>query len=191
MGIPNIPFESFQKIPRLNRAVVVTEKIDGTNAVIYIPDNGIEVFAGSRTRWITPENDNYSFAKWVEANKTELLKLGPGLHYGEWWGSGIQRGYGLKNGEKRFSLFNTARWAENPNRPACCLTVPLLYCGSFEDFLIGNNMAAILNDLKTNGSKAQPGFMNPEGIVVYHAASRMLFKKTLDKDDQPKGAKEE
>jgi hypothetical protein len=30
--------------------------------------------------------------------------------------------------------------------------------------------------------------MKPEGIVVYHAASRTLFKKTLDKNDGHKSA---
>jgi hypothetical protein len=30
--------------------------------------------------------------------------------------------------------------------------------------------------------------MKPEGIVVYHTASRSLFKVTLEKDESPKGA---
>ncbi len=64
------------------------------------------MFIGSRTRWITAQDDNHGFARWVEGNKQELLKLGAGRHFGEWWGSGIQRGYGLQKGEKRFSLFN-------------------------------------------------------------------------------------
>src|SRR5436305_1822690 len=100
-----IEFNAFPKIARLNRECVITEKIDGTNASILIDEDGV-VMAGSRTRWITPENDNFGFAKWVEANKSELMKLGVGHHFGEWWGSGIQRGYGLTKGEKRFSLFN-------------------------------------------------------------------------------------
>lgn len=49
-------FEAFPKIPRLSRYCVITEKIDGTNAQIYIGDNG-EFAAGSRTRWITPEQE--------------------------------------------------------------------------------------------------------------------------------------
>ena len=36
---PDIPFVSFPKISRLNRSVIITEKIDGTNAGIYIPEN--------------------------------------------------------------------------------------------------------------------------------------------------------
>jgi hypothetical protein len=29
--------------------------------------------------------------------------------------------------------------------------------------------------------------MQPEGIVVYHHAAKQLFKKTLEKDESPKG----
>src|SRR4051812_31897860 len=102
------PFEPFAKIARLSRDVIVTEKIDGTNAQIFIDDMGSVIKAASRTQWITVENDNHGFARWVDENKAELMKLGPGRHYGEWWGAGIQRRYGLK--EKRFSLFNVSRW---------------------------------------------------------------------------------
>jgi hypothetical protein len=28
--------------------------------------------------------------------------------------------------------------------------------------------------------------MKPEGIVVYHTAGRMYFKKTIEKDSEPK-----
>jgi hypothetical protein len=49
---------------------------------------------------------------------------------------------------------------------------------------------AILERLRVGGSVAAPGFMQPEGIVIYHAASRTLFKKTIEKDEQPKGARE-
>lgn len=122
-------FEEFQKIPRLKRGCVITEKIDGTNAQVYISDEGIIQF-GSRSRYITPADDNYGFARWAEAHKDELIKLGPGRHFGEWWGSGIQRGYGLKNGDKRFSLFNVGRWTPE-TLPACVGLVPVLYEGPF------------------------------------------------------------
>jgi len=39
------------------------------------------------------------------------------------------------------------------------------------------------------GSLAAPGFMNPEGIVSYHIAGNTGFKKTIEKDSEPKGAK--
>jgi hypothetical protein len=106
----NLEFSEFPKMARLSREVIITEKIDGTNAQILITKDN-RLLTGSRTRWITPNDDNYGFAKWVEENREEVLKLGIGRHFGEWWGSGIQRGYNLPKGEKRFSLFNVSRWA--------------------------------------------------------------------------------
>lgn len=172
-------FEAFDKIARLSRGCTITEKIDGTNACIAINDTG-EMFIGSRTRWITPADDNFGFAKWVHDHMTELALLGPGRHWGEWWGAGIQRRYGQT--EKRFSLFNSARWSEN-KPPACCSVVPVLYTGIFTSTAADE----ALDLLRREGSKAAPGFMKPEGIIIYQSAARMYFKKTLDKDDEWKG----
>lgn len=174
-------FVPFPKIARLNREAIVTEKLDGTNAQVHVTDAG-DIIAGSRNRWLTPENDNYGFARWVEGNKAELLKLGPGHHFGEWWGLGIQRGYGLH--ERRFSLFNTARWNGVEERPACCGVVLVLYTGLFEQTC----PAFWIATLSGVGSYAAPGFRFPEGIVIYHKASGTLFKKLIDNDEQPKGA---
>ena len=171
-------FQEFPKIARLSRECVITEKIDGTNAQVCIGEDG-EMRFGSRTRWITPEDDNYGFARWASEHRDELMLLGPGRHFGEWWGAGIQRKYGLA--EKRFSLFNVGRW-ENVQLPACVGLVPVLYRGDF----VNDAINAALEDLKANGSQAAPGFMNPEGIVVYHTAGRMYFKKTIEKDAEPK-----
>jgi len=180
--IPDIPFEGFPKIPRLSRDCTITEKIDGTNASIYITEDG-KVFAGSRTRWITPEDDNYGFARWVKEHETELLRLGPGHHFGEWWGQGIQRKYGMDH--KVFSLFNTFLWSDPEKRPNCCEVVPILYQGIFTTQEVG----WILQDLAEKGSLAKPGFMKPEGIVIYHEALKGYFKKTIEKDESPKGVK--
>lgn len=173
-------FQAFKKIPRLNRDMVITEKIDGTNACVHITDEG-EIYAGSRTRWITPgkKTDNYGFAQWVEDNKVELLKLGPGRHFGEWWGKGINRGYGLE--ERRFSLFNVDRYGVN--RPACCGVVPVLFSGAFDSNVIKSN----LEQLRATGSVVVPGFLKPEGIVIFHVASNSLYKVTLENDEKPKG----
>lgn len=178
----NDKFEGFPKIARLSREIIITEKLDGTNAQIYITEDG-DITAGSRSRYLALGDDNYGFARWVEGNKSELLKLGPGRHFGEWWGNGVQRGYNLK--EKRFSLFNVKRWGDPLARPACCHVVPELYIGEFYTIRIDS----VLLMLKQDGSIASPGFMNPEGIVIYHTAANQLFKKTLDKDEEPKGVK--
>lgn len=205
-------------MPRLSRECIITEQIDGTNASIFIGEvdplsfvphptvarfdyKGRDYFmlAGSRTRWITPKDDNFGFAKWVEENAGQLTQLGPGHHFGEWWGQGIQRGYGVK--EKRFSLFNVSRWClhgETPQvipsadprivkmqdvLPPCCGLVPVLYRGLF----LTDAVDAELRDLQNNGSVAAPGFMKPEGVVVYHVAGNCGFKKTIEKDEEPKG----
>ncbi len=177
MEKPEIPFVEFPKMSRFSREIIITEKIDGTNASIYIPEDSDEIYAASRSKWITPKDDNYGFAGWVERNKQELLKLGHGHHFGEWWGNGIQRGYGIK--EKRFSLFNVVRWADDTLRPSCCSVVPELWRGIMESPAIE---AAILT-LSQIGSLAAPGFMNPEGIVIWHTAANIGFKKTILKDE--------
>jgi hypothetical protein len=212
-------FKPFPKLPRLSRECIITEKIDGTNASILIAssegrpiscaihewwEEGQEysfvMLAGSRTRWITPQDDNFGFARWVQDHAAELVKLGPGHHFGEWWGQGIQRHYGLK--ERRFSLFNTPRWALHGTEPqsfptadprlvkrqdvlpACVGLVPVLYQGEFDT----NRINETLTDLEKNGSEAAPGFMKPEGIVAFHVAGNVGFKKTIEKDHQPKGS---
>lgn len=189
-------FQDFPKMPRLSREIIITEKIDGTNAQVCIfpgakdtplaiscwfdSDTATDMvmMAGSRTRWITPKDDNFGFAAWAAENIEPLRRLGEGRHFGEWWGAGIQRKYGLT--EKRFSLFNVSRWADS--RPECCDVVPVLYRGSFTTDAVD----AALDRLRVGGSVASPGFMNPEGVVVFHTAGNFGFKKTLEKDDVPK-----
>lgn len=173
-------FRPFPKIARLNREIVITEKIDGTNASIYIGEDGA-FLAGSRTKWLSVEDDNFGFARWALDNKEDLLNLGAGHHFGEWWGKGIQRGYGLT--ERRFSLFNVSRWADDELRPNCCHVVPVLYQGMFSESAIEKSLCT----LRLYGSSAVQGFMKPEGIAVYHTAANTLFKVTLEKDEKPKG----
>jgi hypothetical protein len=172
-------FPAFPKIPRLRRRVVVTEKIDGTNALISISPEGT-IRAGSRSRWITPEADNFGFARWVSENAADLAKLGPGHHYGEWYGAGIQRRYGLDH--KRFALFNAGRWSDPESRPACVGCVPILADGIGETVIEG-----AIDRLRAEGSIAVPGFMRPEGVVVWHSASGSLYKVLLEGDETPKG----
>lgn len=216
-----IEFEGWPKIPRLKKGMVVTEKIDGTNAAVVIekhfgpsrwetgervgtpipgrgeasraiavvqPDGShFMVGAQSRNRLITPESDNAGFARYVFENAATLVDiLGDGRHFGEWWGSGIQRGYGLTNGEKRFSLFNVRRYAgplaggecagEVPPSQIGLGLVPELYAG---DFSI-EKVDEILEDLTLHGSKAARGYMNPEGVVIYHAGAGTTWKAFCD-----------
>lgn len=179
-------FEKFPKMYRLNGPVVVSEKIDGTNGCIIITEDN-EIYAQSRTRLITPENDNFGFAKWVYENKNPLIEiLGIGRHYGEWWGKGIQRGYGLN--QKWFSLFNTTKWDHLTlleSTPLRLDVVPELFTGTMPEVI--QMIPELMLNLKTFGSQASPGYMSPEGIAIYDTNSGVGYKKTFDYDDTGKG----
>lgn len=198
-------FTPFPKIPRLLKPIVITEKIDGTNgAVRVVPVGGTDqpyaggvrageymVYAQSRTRDIPlaplgmddldyRKRDNHGFGAWVREHAEALaVTLGPGVHFGEWWGYKINRGYNCENGDKRFSLFNVERWGifsdpeYAPDIPGLG-AVPVLYEGEFDTMAIEGT----LDTLRMLGSSAAPGYMTPEGVVIYHKASGALFKVT-------------
>lgn len=219
-----VEFVPWPKIARLNREIIVTEKIDGTNAAIVIKplaemdhilgeptfhEDRIRFFDGdannltafvkdhavfvqSRKRFIVPGRDNYGFAAWVREHAEALVDvLGPGAHYGEWWGKGIQRGYGMDH--RVFSLFNTTRWGDKYDmleRGVDGLSVvPVLYSGNFNSTWID----IALESLGKSGSYAAwdagvRTLPEAEGIVVYHTAANTSFKVTLRDDEAPKGA---
>jgi hypothetical protein len=162
-----IEFEKWPKIERIEKAhMVITEKIDGTNAQLFISeDPGVPILAGSRTRWLSEGADNFGFNAWVQANSDGLRTLGPGRHYGEWYGLGIQRGYGLS--EKRLSLFNPSRYS-CITLPPSVHVVPVLHTGPL-DLDKASKIAAILY---FQGSSAVPGYKKPEGIVVQCGSMR-------------------
>ena len=196
-------FIEYPKMARWSRDVIVTEKIDGTNAQILIQlhsedqwgsnppmatfdvnDVSYDVWTGSRNRWVYPggSRDNHGFAQWVSDHLGDLVHiLGEGRHYGEWWGPGIQRGYGLK--DKQFSLFNVSRWHDLPVNGGLVNKVPILYEGPNLPEVVENAMIVLSN----NGSLASPGFMRPEGIVWWHTAGNVGFKKTFESDEKGKG----
>lgn len=192
-------FREFPKIPRLNRDIVITEKIDGTNACIVVVENellGLQVFAQSRKRVLRPgETDNFGFRAWVEKNAEALKLLGPGHHYGEWYGQGIQRGYGLQ--EKRFALFDAHRWGATLEQATVFESVrsavptigvvPVMYSGPRRGDAFMEPTVWCIEELQRTGSRIVPGYTNPEGIVVFHTASRQLYKVTCEKDEAAKG----
>lgn len=182
-----IDFEAWPSTPRLFRDMVITEKIDGTNAAVIIGESG-EFACQSRKRLVTPKDDNFGFAAWAYERSDELtMFLGPGRHFGEWWGRGIQRGYGLD--DRLFSLFNVQRWGVHVDDPETGLwpdglsVVPLLHTGPFS--LLG--VEVVKNRLRISGSQAAPGFMDPEGVIVWHTAARQKFKSTYDDFDSDGG----
>lgn len=174
-------FEAYPKIENIRKLqMCITQKIHGTNGQIRInkvhDNDGSYLWAvrvGSRTRWLTPEDDNYGFCKWVGDNFEQLIaKLGEGTHYGEWCGLGINSGEGLAR--KMFVLFDWWRYADSmkladgssiyPFLMEGLRVVPVLYKGDFSEDKIAETMQA----LKDNGSHlTSPGsFMRPEGVVI-------------------------
>ncbi|WP_369147059.1 RNA ligase family protein [Streptomyces sp. R44] len=216
MELDGFEFTPWPKTARLFRDIVITEKLDGTNAAIHVRqmedwetsvdypmeactavvgDVRYALAAQSRNRLITPEHDNYGFARWVHENAAELAYiLGPGLHFGEWWGQGIARKYG--QAAKRFSVFNTERWFKTGDDGLDSMStraalsslvgvvgaVPVLYSGVFSEAAIHTT----LSNLAALGSVAAPGFMNPEGICIFHTQTRTVMKVTLDANDAGK-----
>lgn len=173
-------FVPYQKIARLSRDIVVTEKIDGTNGQIYIDPNGA-IYAGSRNHWLI-DTDNFGFAKWVNANADRLRMLGPGRYYGEWAGAGVGRRYGMS--KKKFVFFRRPEQFDLlVDGEDDVDVVPELYSGMFCE----QEILQCLERLRCNGSVFAPGFMKPEGIVIFHTASGTLFKKTLERDHEFKG----
>ena len=196
------PFEEFAKVERLQQNITISEKIHGTNAQILImesatpqhdkdlaarngcvlSDSTFTVMVGSRTRWIKPDDDNYGFAAWVHQNVNALFAaLGPGQHFGEWYGRGINAGYGLP--DRRFALFNTHRWTEPKAQgllPDGVDVVPVLYSGPFITTILDETM----DRLRESGSVLVPGYMKPEGIVVRFDRSHVLMKRTFESEDE-------
>ncbi len=202
MGELEVPeFKAWPKTPRLFRDMIITEKIDGTNSAVHIERveqwdglppqalcdyNGEKylIVAQSRKRLIDPTDDNFGFAAWVRKNDLALVQtLGVGIHYGEWWGHGIQRGYGQPKGHRQFSLFNVTRYVDVWVPDIGLGVVPILHQGRFDTEVVREELA----DLATRGSAAAPGFMKPEGIIVYHQAANSVFKATIEDDEMPKG----
>ncbi len=197
----SLKFRKFDKIPRLNRDMIITEKIDGTNAQVtlelfdnlneeekdtlpYVPifEDSMIMLVGSRNRYLSEEKDNYGFFKWCVDNKEGLANLGLGRHYGEWWGAGIQRKYGMH--KKVFSLFNTHRWLHD--RPVCCDVVPVLYEGPFSTLRVREELLRLMKDGSHAAAKYVDKRQPAEGVVIYHKQGNFLLKATLENDDIPK-----
>ena len=96
-----------------------TVKLHGTNAGIgHTEEDGLWV--QSRSNIITPENDNYGFATYVEENKEAFMNQIEHVRYvnpqvkpndavyifGEWAGSSIQKGVGISQIEKSWFIFD-------------------------------------------------------------------------------------
>ena len=171
-------FVEFKKITRLyEQDVCVTEKIDGTNGLVWVSEDLSVIRAGSRSRWISTTDDNYGFAKFVDENADELKKLGHGYHYGEWWGQGIQRKYGMDC--KIFSLFNVKKWNDEALRPSCCDVVPVLYSGLLTPEVLDRFSHPL--ERSECALKYDVEFNKPEGVMFYFTGAGIYFKAPIKK----------
>lgn len=173
-------FKGFGKIEQLGKLYMsITQKLHGSNAQIYIYKDELGnryIKAGSRTRWLTPEDDNYGFCKFVYDNSAVLIQeLGEGRHYGEWCGKGINSGEGLDG--KHLYLFNWQRWSKNPFIIPDVSVVPVLYTGKF----CLREIDDIMLMLKNLGSRIVRGYMHVEGIVV--EVGDQFYKKVFKPEE--------
>lgn len=98
-----------------------TCKLHGTNGGVCVNPDG-ELWVQSRENIITPEKDNAGFAMFVHSNKEILesmaatvFKLYPSVEldktvviFGEWCGTGIQKGVAISELPKMFVVFGIA-----------------------------------------------------------------------------------
>lgn len=80
-------------------------KIHGTNAAVGKTEDGI-VWFQSRNRILTPDDDNYDFAKWAVRKDWDFVNPGT-IVYGEWAGEGIQSKVAISQASRKFYIFST------------------------------------------------------------------------------------
>ena len=227
-------FKSWGSTPRFHKGLHITEKIDGTNAGVSVqgfsfgthidgvpedatlvsgptnperevPEVEYLVRAQSRKRIITPQNDNFGFAKWVWDNADGLANLlGYGYHYGEWYGEGIQKNPLAVQG-RRWALFNTWHWGASPNYGRLVdadipglTVVPVLHDEKTHGPADYMTIPHCLDTLREWGSQAT-GYKTlreshkmdyhvegPEGIIVWQRETRQRYKILLQEDDKHK-----
>ena len=131
-------FKKFQKIKREEMLYVrCSQKINGTNCHVVF-DNG-KWLAASKNRYLKKDSDHFGFYRFVEENYIELFNiLGPGTHYGEWCGKGIQNGEGLSNrhwvlfSQKYVNILNFTK--KNILENHICYKAPIIIQGRPVDF---------------------------------------------------------
>lgn len=171
-------FKAWPKIQRYDEgiSIVITEKIDGTNACIIV-DEGKVLGIQSRKRLITPDKDNMGFASWVTEHEEQLATLGTGYHFGEWAGPGIQKNpLGLE--QKEFFLFNPFRhneeyfnWLNPQLSRGKVQSVPLLYQGKYTPGIVESTFEEL--DANTE--------YKPEGVMIYFPKADSYIKHVVNK----------
>lgn len=105
-----------------------TVKLHGTNASVVVTKDS--VYAQSRERVITTEEDNAGFARYVKENEEVFRELANPIinrdnsfanhnvvFYGEWVGKGVQKGVGISEIDKSLFLFGVKLAGVDPDQP--------------------------------------------------------------------------
>lgn len=106
-------YDKNKSLPQL--FAVGTVKLHGTNASVYRDPETGNLVVQSRTKIITPEDDNAGFAKFVQAREHVFLNMLSDMGemypeslpviYGEWCGRGIQKGTAINDCDPMFVIF--------------------------------------------------------------------------------------
>lgn len=192
-GTPWEPVELYAPVTILERVDGVTAQIDVTPNAIYPVVNNRIIVPGA--------GDVFGIAAWLGEHLQELREvLGVGTHTGEWYGAGINRNYGLDH--RRFALYNVERWCRHEEDVTEDMRIDREYgkkagyiapetCGGTLDVVAEiplypqegsitvKDVPRALYLLSRDGSYQVPGFMQPEGVLVYHKKAGMYFKGSV------------
>lgn len=215
MGI--IEFEAWPKTPRLNRDIVITEKIDGTNAAIQIiklTDANSELVYGD-LRQFPDEIDNDKVTAFyvvqgehfavIAQSRNRIITPGKGTDnagFAGWVrenGSTLVQdlGEGIHYGEwwgqsiqHGYGMDHKVFSLFNTHRwgAASFITENLRVVPVlYAGPFDQSEINKVLEDLKAFGSYARAFHPKPEGIIIYHTAAKQVFKVLCENDEIPKG----
>jgi len=99
---------AYHNVAPRKRVFVGTVKLHGTNAGISLLDG--QIVYRSRTREITPDDDNSGFARHMSAHEAALREMLSAIGddvsiFGEWCGAGVQSSVGISAEQKLFVTF--------------------------------------------------------------------------------------
>lgn len=175
----------FPKIPRLeNLTCQVTEKLDGTNALIALQtneDGTRSIKIGSRNRWITVEDDNQGFAKFCVENIDWIQNLPDGFHYGEFMGPKIN---GNRIGLDTHKLYLFDQRLRSIDLGSNIDFVPvLIYQIELESFLEAAGQYPVYFKGIFDNEFPEPFLqqLRPEGIMIFVREFNQYIKVIWDK----------
>ena len=215
MGV--VEFEAWPKTPRLNRDIVITEKIDGTNSAIQIikltEENSFEV--DEDLRQFTNDTDNAKVTAFyfvdgeqyavIAQSRNRIITPGKGTDnagFAGWvrvngpslvadLGEGIHYGeWWGQSIQHGYGMDRKVFSLFNTHHwgAANFKTENLRVVPVlYAGPFSQNEINKVLEDLNKFGSYARAFHPKPEGIIIYHTAAKQVFKVLCENDEIPKG----